>query len=308
MRSASLAENLALRDTGLYRTATIEGRTDEPVIAQTNPVGLGYFATMGIPILKGRDFSAHDQPGTKAVAIVNATMAQRAWPGEDPIGRRFRLKPTDDVFEVVGVAADSKYNTLGEEPLPYLYLSILQTHSPGVALVVRTEGDPRVLAGRLREVLRQMAPGLPPPDVQTMPQVIDALLWAPRAGATLLSMFGLVALALALIGIYGVTSFLVGQQRREIGIRMALGARRSDVLSSFLLRGMTVVGAGLAVGFLGAFALAQLISNLLFGIQGRNPLAFAGATLVLAAVSLFANYIPARRAASVPPAEVLRQQ
>lgn len=310
VRSAALAENLALYGTGLFRTATIEGREagEGRVIAQTNSVDLGYFETMGIPIVQGRAFAGSDRDGSTRVAIVNATLAEAGWPGESPVGKRFRLKPTDDVFEVVGVARDIKYNTLGEEPMPYLYLPLQQAWSPSVTLHVRTERDPAALAGPVRAVLREMAPGLPPPDVRTMEEVLDALLWAPRAAATLLSLFGLSALLLAMIGIYGVTSYLVSQRRREVGIRLALGAQRSDVLRLFLARGMSVVAAGLALGLLGAFALMRLISGLLFGVEGRDPLAFGGAALVLALVALLANYVPARRAAAVPPVEVIRQQ
>jgi len=310
VRSAAVAENLALRDQGLFRTVSVEGRerADQPLVAQTNSVGAGYFDTMGIPIVRGRGFSPDDRAGRKAVAIVNATMAGLAWPGENPVGRRFSLKPTDEVFEVVGVAADSKVNSLGEEPAPYLYLSILQTYSPSVAFIVRTERDPALLTSPVRRLVREMAPGLPSPGVQTLNDVIAALLWAPRAGAVLLSIFGLVALILALVGIYGVTSYLVSQRRREIGIRLALGAQRSQVLRLFLAQGMAVVAVGLAVGLLAAAALARLVSSLLFGIDGRDPVAYGAAALVLALVSLLANYIPARRAAALPPVEVIRQE
>ncbi|HSG40250.1 MAG TPA: ADOP family duplicated permease, partial [Thermoanaerobaculia bacterium] len=310
VRSAAVGENLALYDSGLYRTATIEGQSEEdgPVIAQTNSVDSGYFETMGIRILQGRPFTEADRSGVKRVAIVNKTMAEEGWPGQNPVGRRLRLKPTDDVFEVVGVAADIKYNTLGEDPKSYLYMPIQQTYSPAVTLHVRTSGAPADLAGDVRGVVREMAPGLPAPEVQTMDDVIDALLWAPRAGATLLTVFGTVALLLALIGIYGVTSYLVSQRRREIGIRMALGARRSDVLRFFLGRGMAVVAAGLVIGLLSALALSRLAASLLFGIQARDPLAFGAAALVLALTALLANYVPARRAAAVPPVEVIRQQ
>ncbi len=308
-RSASVAENLALRDRGVFRTATIEGREamDQPVIAQTNSVGVGYFDTVGIPILRGRAFLPEDTSGHKAVVVVNAAFAARAWPGQDPIGRRVSLKPTNDVFEVVGVAADAKVNTLGEEPSPYLYTALLQAYSPSVVLLVRTAGDPAPLAGALRALVLESAPGLPSPDLQTLDDVIGALLWAPRAGAVLLSIFGLVALLLALIGIYGVTSYLVSQRRREIGIRLALGAQRSEVLRLFLRRGMAVVTVGLVVGLLAAIALSKLVSSLLFGVAGRDPVAYGAAALALALVSLIANYIPAVRAAAVPPVEVIRQ-
>jgi predicted permease len=308
-RSAAVAENLALRDRGLYRTATIQGReaTDQPLIAQTNSVGVGYFDTLGIPILHGRAFLPEDTSGHKAVVVVNASFAEQAWPGQDPIGRRISLKPTDEVFEVVGVAADAKVNSLGEEPSPYLYTALLQAYSPSVVLLVRTTGDPARLSGPLRGLVLAAAPGLPSPTLQTLDDVIGALLWAPRAGAVLLSIFGLVALLLALIGIYGVTSYLVTQRRREIGIRLALGAQRADVLRLFLQRGMAVVAVGLAAGLLTATALARLVSSLLFGVGGRDPVAYGSAALALALVSLIANYIPALRAAAVPPVEVIRQ-
>jgi putative ABC transport system permease protein len=311
VRSAAVAENLVLAgQTTLRRTIAVEGREprpDETLIVQPNAVGLGYLDTMGIPVLRGRDFTPEDRAGGRRVVIVNRTMADRLWPGTDPIGRRFTMKPTDDTFAVVGVAQDVKYNSLGEEPQLAIYLPIAQAYASSATLHVRATGDPARLAGPVRRTLRELEPSLPLLSVRTLSQVLGALLWAPRAGAVLLALFGALAMVLAIIGIYGVMSYSVTQRHREIGIRLALGARRSNVVLLFLGEGLRMIVAGLVLGLLVAFLSSRLIASLLYGVDARNAFAFVGTALLLAGVAILATYVPARRATAVHPMIVMRQ-
>lgn len=310
VRSAAVAESLVLAGQTLRRTILVEGREprpDETLIVQPNAVGLGYLDTMGIPVLRGRDFTSEDRAGGRRVTIVNRTMAERLWPGADPIGRRFSMKPTDDTFTVVGVAQDVKYNSLGEDPQLAIYLPIAQAYASSATLHVRTAGDPAQLAGPVRRTLRELEPSLPLISVRTLPQVLGALLWAPRAGAVLLALFGALAMVLAIIGIYGVMSYSVTQRHREIGIRLALGARRSNVVLLFLKEGLQMIFTGLALGLLAAFLSSRLIASLLYGVEARNAFAFMSAALLLALVAVLATYLPARRATAVHPMIVMRQ-
>jgi len=310
VRSAAVAENLLLASSGLRRTIVL-GEGERPpeglIAAQTNAVGPDYFAAMGIPILRGRPFTAQDRAGTTQVVVINDTMAQRLWPGTSPLGHRFSMKPTNEVVEVVGVAADAKYNSLGEDPQLYLFRPIQQSYSAAVTLHVRTERDPQALASAVRREIHDLDAGLPVTQIATMSSVIGDLLWAPRAAAVLLAVFGFLGLILACIGIYGVMSYSVTQRRREIGIRLALGEARSSIVRLFLTRGMVQVAAGLALGLLTAWLTARLIDAFLFGVDARNGLAFAATALLLGLVSLLATWLPARRATAVPPLIVMRQ-
>jgi predicted lysophospholipase L1 biosynthesis ABC-type transport system permease subunit len=217
------------------------------------------------------------------------------------------MKPTNEVVEVVGVAADAKYNSLGEDPQLYLFRPIQQSYSAAVTLHVRSERDPQALASAVRREIHDLDAGLPVTQIATMSSVIGDLLWAPRAAAVLLAVFGFLGLILACIGIYGVMSYSVTQRRREIGIRLALGEARSSIVRLFLTRGMVQVAAGLVLGLLTAWLTARLIDAFLFGVDARNGLAFAATALLLGLVSLLATWLPARRATAVPPLIVMRQ-
>jgi putative ABC transport system permease protein len=310
VRGAAVAESLVLAGQTLRRTINVEGREprpDETLIVQPNAVGLGYFDAMGIPLLRGRDFTPEDRAGGQRVVIVNQTTAKRLWPGTDPVGRRFSMKPTDDTFTVVGVVRDVKYNSLGEDPMLAVYLPIAQSYSSAATLHVRTEGDPARLAGAVRSTLRELEPRLPLISVRTFPKVLDALLWLPRAGAVLLAIFGGLAMILSIVGIYGVMSYSVTQRHREIGIRMALGARRSSVVLLFLAEGARMIAIGLALGLLLAFLSSRLIASLLHGVEARDLLAFGVPALLLALIAVVATYLPARHATAVHPMIVMRQ-
>ncbi len=309
VRSAAIGENLMLADTGENHALLIDSPAapaDHRVIAQQSSVGPGYFATLGIPILRGRAFLAADRADSRPVVIVNQTLAARFWPGESPIGKRFTA--TNGVVEIVGVARDVKYNTLGETPQLYIYLPIAQEYTPAVTLHIRTYGAPATALAAVKRRVQALVPEMPLTRVKTISEVVGQLLWAPRVCAALLTLFGAVALILVMIGIYAVIAHSIAQRRREIGIRMALGAQRSDVVRLFLRQALHAVAVGLACGLLGALLAVSAISDLLFGVDPQDPAVFLGAALILAAVAAVASYLPTRRATTVSPLIILRQE
>jgi predicted permease len=308
VKTATVAQAGPLQGS-MARSVFLEGKgaSTDGVLVQLNAVGPGYFATVGVPIERGRALGEEDRAGTQPVAVVNQTMAKRFWPGEDPLGKRFKFFGEDAPLTVVGVARDAKYNGLGEDPQPYIYVALGQRWSGTLTLLARTAGDPEPVLTTVQREVRALDKRLPLARVATVGQMIDQGLWAPRMGASLLGIFGLLALILAAVGIYGVMSFAVAQRAREIGIRMALGARRDDVLALVLRQGMTVVGLGLAAGLAVAFGITRLAAGLLFGVSPTDPMAFGLTSLLLATVALAANFVPARRATVVDPVTVLKQ-
>jgi predicted permease len=304
--AVALAQGGPLQGT-LARSVLIEeGDPNDRKLIQVNPVGPGYFETLGIKLLRGRPFDERDGVGAPKVVVVNETMAKKMWPNSDALGKRFRFFSDRELSEVVGVAKDAAYNGIGAEPQNYIYESLLQRYSPGVSLIVRTAQPPELIVESIRREVATLDRTLPIVGVSTISQTLRNALWAPRIGASLLAIFGGLALLLASIGIYGVTSYLVRQRQREIGIRMALGARRVDILALMVRQGMFVVMVGLAAGLAIAFALTRLVANMLFGISPADPISFALTALVLGAAALLANLVPARRAAAVDPTVTLR--
>jgi predicted permease len=263
-------------------------------LTNLNQVDPGFFDATGIPILRGRSFSETDREGAPMVAIVNQTMAQRVWPGQDAVGQRFRVFGETWLIEVVGVARDAKYVTLGEAPAPHFYLPLRQHFSPGATLHVRTGGHPE--------------PSMPLVDVQTIDDVLDQVLWAPRMAAALLGLFGTLALVLAAIGIHGVMSYCVAQRTQEVGIRMALGARAGDVLRLVLLQALAVITSGAVVGAFAAYFASRGLASLLFGVGTADPLAFGAMAALLLLTGAVASYLPARRATRVDPLATLRYE
>ena len=273
-----------------------------------NDVAPGYFETLRIPFRSGRDFTEFDRPQSTEVAIVNEALARQLWPGQDALHKRFQIVQRTVLIEVVGIVATAVVNQVGEDPTPVIYRPMQQDYSAGAGLLVRGAGDPEALIGAVRDQVQTLDRRMPLRGTGTVRQNIDAGLWAPRMGAALLSIFGGLALLLAMIGVYGVMSYTVTQRVQEIGIRMALGAGTRDVLLLVLKQGMALSLAGAAVGVLLALVLGRVVSTLLFGVGGRDPLTLAAVTGALTLVALLACYIPARRAARVDPLIALRYE
>ncbi|MDT7603528.1 MAG: hypothetical protein QOF61_1525 [Acidobacteriota bacterium] len=312
VRSVTMTDSLPLAINYNSTTIYVEG---QPVASSSDlplavPIytGLEYFKTMDIP-LRGRDFTAHDDQKESRVAIVNETFARKFWHGEDAIGKRFNFNgPGDPYWEVIGVVADGKYNSLGEEPKPAFYRSMLRSYNSTVVLVARVEGDPQGAVGALRRVVQSLDPSMPIFDAKTLTDHMQIPLFPARMAAIVLGSFGVLALVLAGIGIYGVMSYVVAGRTREIGLRMALGANRRNVLRLIVGQGMTLALIGLGIGLVVAFAAARLLTSLLYGVSPADPVTFAGVGLLLAAVAFLACYIPARRATKVDPMIALRYE
>jgi len=311
VQSAAVASNFPLGG-GVARTIFLEGQDAESghrgTLTTINNVSSGYFQTLGIPLRQGRAFNDLDRKETKPVAIVNHAMAKHFWPGESPLGKRFHFIGETMLVEVVGEVGDSWQFGVGEDPQPVAYLPITQAYSPFAVLQVRTLGDPKTVLPSVRESVQSIDHNLAFVGVSTIQGLLEQGLWAPRMGALLMGAFGLLALLLATVGIYGVLAFSVAQRTQEVGIRMALGASRASVLAMVVKQGMTLVGIGVGIGILGALGLARLMASLLFGVKASDPLTFVAATLVLGVVALVATYLPARRATSVDPVVALRYE
>jgi predicted permease len=275
-------------------------------MTQVNQVGDDYFETLGIPIVKGRAFTRNDRTGSTSVGIINEAMAKQVWPNEDPIGRHVRIFNDPVPREIVGIAKTVKVNFLGEDPVSVLYLPLEQNYASQVTVQVRAAGDPASVLGTVRRELQQVEPGMPLLNVSTYQTVFQQSLWVPRMGAWLLGIFGFLALLLASIGLYGVMAYAVSQRTRELGIRLALGARQQDVRNMVVRQGVLLATAGVVLGLLAAFGLARLVANLLFGVTANDPMTLTIIPILLLAVAFVATYLPARRASRVDPVEALR--
>jgi macrolide transport system ATP-binding/permease protein len=309
-QSVSLADLAPLDIATSTTSVKIEGHEPSPgqsaIRVSSNHVSSGYFQTLRIPLLAGRDFNERDDEEAPRVLIINETMARRYWPGEDAIGRQVRLADDMSPVEIIGVARDVKYRTLGEDSAAHVYLPFLQNYESSMTLLVRTAGDPKPMLGAVQGELQAVDKDVQGFFARTLIEHMGFSLLPSRLAAALLSVFGLLALVLAVIGIYGVLSYVVSQRTREIGIRLALGARSRDVFKLVVVRGMIPVFIGLIAGIAIALAVTRIFSSLLFGVSATDPLTFVAVSLILSAVALIACYIPARRATKVDAMIALR--
>jgi predicted permease len=311
VRHAAVAQSPPLAG-GISRSVFPEGEdttTRDRILVQVNSVSPGYFDTIGIPLVRGRDFSNADAAGAPLVVVVNETMAERFWPGQDAIEKRFKFFGDDDFTTVVGVARNSKYNGVTENPTPFIYQPLRQNYSPAGTLHVRAESDAAGLAAAVRRQVLEIDPTLSVFNVRTLEEQVSQSLAPLRMNVIVLTTFGLLALSLASIGLYGVASYSVAQRTREIGVRMALGARPSSVLGLVLGRGLVLIGLGLVVGLILSVSLASFIpATLLPNVSARDPWTFTTTAGLLTVVALLANYIPARRATRIDPLVALRAE
>jgi predicted permease len=283
------------------------GRPGDTVEATT--VSPDYFRTIGVPILEGRAFTDADTPDTPLVAIVNEVFARRYWPGESAIGKTFRTRGSDGpVFQIVGVSANHKVVSVGEPPTPFLHVARSQRPGSYACLIARTGGDAAALLRAMRRDLIQLEPNLVFVENQTMEGEVETTLFPVRAGAWMVSGVGLVAMLLAAVGLYGVVAYSVARRTREIGIRLALGARPASVVGLVLRQGLALVVVGLLVGGVVAAAATRSLAGALYGVGIGDPVAWGAAAAVVLVVSLLANLVPARRAARVDPSEALRTE
>jgi len=310
IQSATLARRLPLTDGGIaFSNVAIDGYApakDEDMRLNYETVGPQYFQTMRIPFVHGRDFDERDQEGAPAVVIINETMAQRYWPGGDALGKRLRV--AKDWLEIVGIARDVKNRSLSEAPKPFLYLPLLQDYRSNMILVVRTAIEPEKMSQSVRSEVAALDPEIPIFDVKTLEEHVGISLFLQRMAATLLSIFGLLALLLAAIGLYGVMAYSVSQRTREIGIRVSIGAERRNIFKLILGQGLAISVVGLLAGLVAALAATRLTANLLYGVSATDPVTFIVIALLLLCVTLLACYFPARRATKVDPMIALRAE
>jgi putative ABC transport system permease protein len=268
----------------------------------------GFFQTFGVPLLAGRDFTSSDRRNAPPVAIVSRAFADKEWPGESPVGKRVRLGATDSSgVTIVGVVGSYVQDRRVRETMrPQIFIPFAQSQRRTMSFGVRTVGDPAAITPAVRQAIRSLDRDLPIAEVKTMPRVISERMFEPRVYGMMFSIFAGSALALAVIGIYGVMAYSVAQRTHEFGVRIALGAQQRDVLLGVLRSGVRLVVIGLAIGLPAAFAMGKGLSGLLYGVRGSDPLTFIGVPLLLAAVALLASLVPARRATKVEPIIALR--
>jgi putative ABC transport system permease protein len=315
VQAVTLANAVPLFNGGFGRTVFLEGQdASDPrsgKMVQIGVIGPHYLETLGIPLVRGRAFADSDQPNTPAVVIINETMAKRFWPDQDAIGKRFKFFGQTAFSRVVGIAKDSKYNFIGEDPTPYIYQPMTQVYQPAVSLFIRAP-RPEAVLGTVRGEIQQLNRNMPLTGVFTLTEIFDQSLWAPRMAASLLAIFAGLSLVLAVIGIYGVMAYSVNQRTRELGIRMALGASRSDVVRLVVWQGCRLTALGVAVGLGIALIVMRLatsaLSNLLFNVSATDIVTFVTVPMLLSAAALGASYLPALRATRIDPMVALRYE
>jgi predicted permease len=311
------AVTLTLPTTGFAGTpvqpvARPQLQLNERPIAILQTVTPGYFRTLEIPLRRGRDFTARDTNSAPQVAIINESLARRFWPpypsGEDPVGRHILAGASTGPLEIIGVVADVRQAGLADEAGMGVYRPRAQSPEMSAMFAVRTESDPRQYVRAIRGEVAAIDPNQTITAVRTMNDIMNASEGQRQSAMVLLGMFAGAGLLLAVIGIYGVVAYSVARRAKEIGIRRALGARRSDILRLVMAQGLSLVLVGAIFGIAGALAMTRVLQGLLFQISATDPIIFAGVTLLLILVGLAAGYIPARRAAGIEPTDALRRE
>jgi putative ABC transport system permease protein len=317
VRAAALVMNLPLSGASMNRGFGLEGkpdpRPDENVTVDYQVTSPNYFTAMGVPLIRGRAFTEQDKEGQLRVAIINEVMARKYFAGEDPVGKRIRIgdaNKEDSWLTIVGISGDVRHASVNEPAFPALFTPYMQDREswPRMSIVLRTDTDPSALSAAVRREILAVDPNQPVSNIQPMTQLMSESITRPRFITLLLGVLAAIALLLAVVGIYGLMSYGVIERTHEIGIRMALGAQRGDVLRMVVGGGLRLILAGLFIGVAGAFALTRLMTGLLFNVSAVDPLTFVGVSVLLTAAALLACYIPARRATRVDPMVALRYE
>jgi predicted permease len=317
VKSAAVSDYIPLSLNFNSRNIFVEGqpaeRGENVPLAMNSSAGPRYFETMRTPLVHGREFTDQDQDGSERVAIVNETFVKKLMTSvnssSEAIGKRIAFGSAGGPYvRIVGVAREGKYFNIAEDPRPFVWTPLAQDYSTNGILTVRTEGNPEPLLAAVRKEVQALDPNLPLFDVKTLSEHMRFALFPARVAATVLGVFGLVALLLSAIGIYGITSYTVAQRTHEIGIRLALGAQLSDVLSLVLRHGLKLTAIGAAIGLFGAYLATRAITSVLYGVSPTDPLTFGLVSLVLVGVALVACYVPSRRATKVDPLIALRSE
>jgi predicted permease len=307
VRTVSTGGPLPLSNSDGRLDVLVEGVADsQPIRVARSGADTGYFDALGIPILQGRSFSALDNRNSSRVVVISESLAHRFFAGVDPIGRRLRAAGAQTpAMEIIGVAKDVQFDSLGEDPQPRVYDSFQQSYSPFQSVLIATDSTPDAIRNLVKREVLALDPNLPV-DVKTMQEHLAFSVWPPRVGAIVFGSMGLLAVLLACVGIYGVTAYSVTQRTREFGTRMAVGARGGDIVRMVVGHGMRLAAIGLGIGLMIAVMTTRTLATLLYGIGSLDPLTFLAVPVLLMAVTLLANYLPARRATKVDPLIALR--
>ena len=272
-------------------------------------VDLNYFRILGIGLLQGRDFEAHDGPDSAQVAIINETMSRQFWPHENPIGKTIQLAGESKAERtIVGIVRDTRINSITESAKPYLYLPYAQTTFSGMYLIAATDGDPLRLSKQIRAEVAAIDPRVPVLEFTTMELLVRADVYDQQVSATIIGALGAIGLFLAAVGLYGLISYSVTQRTREIGIRMALGAQRRDAMGMVLRQALVLALMGSAIGLAGAAFAVRILRRMVYGVGVRDPLTYGAVILSMLIVATLASYIPARRSTRIDPMAALRHE
>lgn len=313
IESASLTNNAPI-NRGRMQLPPVAAEGAEPqrkqdwLNADPNYISPEYFQTLGVRLLRGRDFDARDRAKSEPVAIVNQTLANKLWPDQEAVGRRMKFAGQNEAVTVIGVAPDMKYHALTEPPTYHYYLPIFQRYISGVTLQARTVGESLSMAAAVRAAVRETDTRVFVNEISTINGQIEVALSQPRMAATFSGLLAILGMALAAMGLSGVIAYSVSRRTREIGVRLALGARPQDILRLVVRQGMTLALAGAAFGLIASVALTRLMKSLLFGVTATDPLTLVAVAISLMSVALLASWIPARQATKTDPLTALRQE